>query len=144
MDNSLEKDPEQNKTPLSFLEKAACVVNGPVLGLLPPRVQVRLGEATGNSYRAATLMSLSSRLTNIGIGLYGVGCVASRLFGADIDLTPMDAITWVGIPIAFDSFLREFMNAWEYTAAGGNLFRDYNVPWGEPFLSVLDDRINSK
>lgn len=117
---------------LSFLEKAVCVVSGPVLGMLPPRVQVNITD----NYNAASVMSCSSRVFNAAWSVYAASSLACKIFGADIDPTPGNLATYVGIPIAFDSVVREFLHGIRCYLQSP--FEDFCEPWGEPIISLWD------
>jgi|GEM_PF-6361047 len=125
------------KTELNKLEKTICVLTGAITGLLPGRLQMKLGELTNNTYEAAVYMSISSRTVNAVWATYGLVSGISHFFGVDLDPSPGNIATWASIPIAVDSLVRETFNALRYGIKGG-AFTNYNIPWGEPIFSLLD------
>jgi len=122
--------PEVDKH-LSVLKKVGCAVSGPVVGLLPPRVQINsLG------YQGASIASTSSRIFDDVWSVYAVVSLVVKVFGVDIDPTTHDPITYVGIPIALDSGIREFLfGVHSYLTSP---FNDNTEPWGEPIISFID------
>ncbi len=132
------------KKDLSIFEKILCIASGPITGMLPPRVQQNIGAFTKNDYQAASLMSTTSRVVNALWSGYTAMSLVGKAFGVDIDPTPLDAATYVGIPIAIDTVVREVLCAFAYGLNGGNSFMDYFGPWGEPFLSGRDVSRNHK
>lgn len=122
---------------LSFLEKAGAITLGPILGLLPPRLQMKL---SGEKYQAASYMSTSSRITNGIISAYTLVSLGARLFGADIDPSTNNIITNAGIGFGADTTLRELFYGAKYN--WNHPFMSRNEPWGEPLLSTLDSLMN--
>ena len=122
---------------LSLVGKIAAILSGPVTGLLPPRLQMRLSQ--GNT-EAASLMSTTSRITNLVLGFYAAASTASKIFGADIDPTPYDAATWLGLAAAADSFVREGLYGLYYHSNHG--MATMHDVWGEPLISHLDSELH--
>jgi hypothetical protein len=118
---------------LSFLEKAGAVTLGPVLGLLPPRLQMKL---SGDKRTAASYMSTSSRITNAVVSAYTLVSLGARLFGADIDPSTNDVVTNAGVWIGADTTLRELFYGAKYN--WNHPYMPRNEPWGEPILSTID------
>lgn len=129
---------------LNKLEKTICVLTGPVTGLIPPRLQMKLGQLTNNAYEAAVYMSTSSRIFNAAWTAYGLVSGVAQLVGVDLDPSPGNSATWASIPIGIDGLIREIFNGFRYAIKGGNWFTDYNIPWGEPVLSFIDSEKNPK
>jgi hypothetical protein len=117
--------------PLSALEKFGCAVAGPVVGLLPPRLQVN-----GLGYQGASIASTSSRVFNGVWSAYAAASLVAKVFGIDVDPTTHDLITYVGIPVALDSGVRELLlGVRNYFTSP---FDDPTEPWGEPVISIID------
>jgi len=134
----------EQETKLSLLEKIGCVGMGPIAGMLPPRIQQKIGNYTRNSYEASSLMSTTSRAVNGTLsGVAGITLIA-KVFGADIDSNTIDLVTYVGTPLIVDTILREGFGALTYVVNGGSTEIDYFGPWGEPILSILDAKKNSE
>lgn len=123
----------------SFLEKAGAIAVGPILGLLPPRLQMKVA---GDKYQGACFMSTSSRITNALISAYTLVSLGARLFGADIDPSTKDIVTNAGIWIGADTTLREGLYAARYTF--NNPFMNKNEPFGEPLWSISDSIVHSE
>jgi hypothetical protein len=116
---------------LSALGKVGCAVSGPVVGLLPPRLQI---NAFG--YDGASVASTSSRVFNGVWSAYAACSLVAKAFGVDIDPTTHDVITYVGIPVIADSLVREFLlGVRNYFTSP---FNDPYEPWGEPVISIID------
>lgn len=119
----------------SFYTLAAIV--GPVAGLLPPRMQMKL---TRDDEKTAHYMSLSSRVFNAAWGLYGTASLVARAFGADIDPTPGNIVTWSGPVALVDSAVRETL--FGIKCYLNNPFNPRYEPWGEPIWSIIDQSRN--
>lgn len=120
---------------LSNLEKLACVLGGPFVGWLPPRLQMKV--ASGDE-RAACLLSSSSRVVN-GVLSSAVGIsLVARLWGVDVDPSPGEAFSWVGGGLLFDTLVREVGFGMRYMLNGGSVYDSYNAVGGEPLVSLLD------
>jgi len=115
----------------SSLDKVMFSIMGPVVGMLPSRTQIRRF-----GFDNASLASTSSRVFNIALSLYSFAS-ATRLFG-DIDPTPENILTKVGLIIAADTVLRETLYATCYVFNGGSPRVTYHEPFGEPVTSFLD------
>lgn len=116
---------------LSKLEKIACAVSGPVVGIFPPRLQIqRLG------YDGACVASSSSRVFNAAWSVYAAASLVAKVFGVDIDPTAHNLITYFGIPVGLDTILREFLYGFHYVL--NDPFSSYTEPWGEPLISIID------
>jgi len=86
-------------------------------------------------------MSLSSRISMLTLGAFGLTSVVSRYFGMDIDPSPGNIMTWTAPLVCLDAAVREVGNGLRYALEGGSTVTDYNIPWGEPVLSVLYNRL---
>lgn len=124
---------------LSLLEKSVCVALGPVLGMLPPRKQL---ELTKGNYEKACLLSSSSRIFNSVWSAYAAVSLAAKVFGADIDPMPYNALTYIGIPVALNTMIRELSFGVHFYL--DSPFSSYNEPWGEPIISWMDYNKNPK
>ncbi|MBC8501466.1 MAG: hypothetical protein ISS25_04145 [Nanoarchaeota archaeon] len=120
---------------LSRLEKIAWGAVGPVLGILPERVQMKITK--GNQHAAFT-MSASSRVVNGVWAAYSTASLISKAFGVDIDPSPGNIVTYAGIPLIPDTVAREVSFAFYYVLS--HPFGHYHKPWGEPILTVMDNR----
>ncbi|MFH1210908.1 MAG: hypothetical protein V1645_03245 [archaeon] len=132
LENTVMSEPYSGKgRPLSALEKFGCAAAGPFMGMLPPRLQVN-----GLGYSGASIASTSSRVFNGIWSVYAIGSLVAKAFGVDIDPTTHDLITYVGIPVALDSGIREFLlGVRNYF---NSPFDDPTEPWGEPMISIID------
>lgn len=136
---------------LGVIGKGLSVVAGPVLGLLPPRIQEKL-----TNYEAACWMSSSSRIFNTALSLATLVSLGTRTFGVDIDPTQGNIATNIGIGIGIDTVLREAaykvygefslmlyygIHLAAYIGKYEQLHFTHHSPWGEPIISAIDKLI---
>ncbi|RMF55764.1 hypothetical protein D6745_01170 [Candidatus Woesearchaeota archaeon] len=81
-------------------------------------------------------MSTSSRAFNIAWSAYSAVSLIGRAFGMDIDPTPGNAATLLGLGVAADTAVREVCYGLHYYMNHPN--STYSDPWGEPILSLID------
>lgn len=117
------------------LEKIKYVFYGPLGGLLPPEVQ-----ENKTSYEAACIMSSTSRIVNGAWGIYSLCSLISKIFDMDIDPSPGNILTWAGLGVLADSIVREIIFGFQYVM--DHPYSKYNIPWGEPLISILYGKNN--
>ena len=121
---------------LSLGEKVTAIISGPARGLLPSRAQVSIW-----GLEAAAYMSTSSRIFGGLYTLYTATSFLGKAFGVDIDPTPGDTASWIGILVGIDTVVREIgmlgVRYFSHTATGFD-------PFGEPVWQMIDIKRNEE
>ena len=132
-------------TEFSLAGRIASALVGPVLGMLPPRWQLKV---TNGNADAARIMSTSSRLTNGLYGIYAASSLICRMVGIDIDPTEGNHVTAVGVIIGVDTIVRESLYRSAYYLSMHQNHPDpgmtYTEVWGEPILSIVDAMVSKE
>jgi hypothetical protein len=114
------------------IEQFDAIIAGPILGLAPAEKQIEMWH--GN-IAAARYMSTTSRISNAVWGAYALVSLGTRTFGYDIDLSPANLATWVGLGVAAQVAVRECVAwaAYRFKHPDGSRFD----PIGDPILEVV-------
>ncbi len=130
---------EEKRFSESLIDKVIYSAVGPVLGLLPPPLQIKLakGDLTG-----ARIMSTSSRIINAAYAAYTLASLTSGLFGIDIDPTPNNMGTTIGVVAGVDTLMREtlYRTKRAFSIMCGDSLESrmsHTEVWGEPLVSAM-------
>lgn len=111
---------------MSTFGGALLLLTGPLTGLLPERLALKL---TRGNEQAAYNLTIVSRTFNAAYSVYALASWIAGAFGYEIDPSPGRALTKVGIGVAVDTLMRE-----GYLKLVG----DPGDTMGEPILAAID------